>query len=1080
MDISGFPLALASHSGSRVRRSACLALTLLLVPALWLACIEAAQAQLSLSQVPPASISQEPAPNVILSLDDSGSMAWYASNEDRAPVGQRRIDLLVRSLRNQFGDGSANSGRIADGQIRLAWQAMNNSATSLKGGGVNSLKRFEGGHRAAFDNFVRGLIPAGGTPTHSLMKRVHDYMSTASGVNSPFADNPGVRLGTPLQCRRTFHILLTDGGWNSADTENLRAGNADGTLRAFPDGTSYDPQSDQSRAYSDPFADIDKVSLGTVSDFAFMHWATDYAPNLANGVRPLYRKSDDETIAQNGRSVTLQPYWNPRNNPMTWQGVTTFTIGFGSAATQFTAGAPAWDNATDDTFGGTGYRRLVTGLQGWPNPMTGRDSESDSRKRTFEMWHAALNGRGKFYPARDETALKNAFSDILNNIFADTTVKIGGLVASSSRLKTDTRVYSSLYDSSDWSGDLRGHSISPNTGSIAAAPLWSAGGLLNALSQADIDQRKVFTHNGSGGRAFKWDSLSVGQKIALQDGGDKTLGENRLKYLRGSRALETDAGGLRVRGSRLGSIVNSQPWFTPKRPSSGLGLLTGYKTFASAVAADRSDMLYVGANGGMLHGFDASSGKETVAYVPMGVYPHLAGYTKPAYTHRYLVDGSPFTADANFGNNTLPDWKTVLVGSLGNGGKGYFLLDVTRPNAFAASSVLADLTDGSDADIGHMALPPSRQDGDSSLSSQVVRTNDGKWSVLLGNGVNSANSKPFLLVHRLDSSVSTNAALTKVGPTDADTAYTGGGNGLSTPRTIDLDGDGTADLAYAGDMLGNLWRFDLSSAKPDEWKAARVYRALDAAGSPQSISAPPLVSGHPKGGLQVVFGTGRNLTTGDATSNAQQTLYGVWDSVPVKTKSAEQTTFFSGRNRLQKQQQLSGSKTLNSIEYFQTSDEEVKYELKNVLGSGASDTSELGWYLDLPDAGYRTLAAPRVFEGGLVLFNTALPARADIVAAGTESCEASSVQSTKGKLFVLSALAGRRPSLNVFVDLTGDVYSAVENSPLDLILGKGKEDIPIPPPPVCTDPNKCSPNNAPNIKMIKNWTVPPIFSYTER
>jgi type IV pilus assembly protein PilY1 len=1074
MNMSGFPLAFAPKSGARAPYTRRLASTLLLLPAVWLAGVELAQAQWVLSQSPPVGRGREPAPNVILSLDDSGSMLWYAASDDPAPVGSRRIDLLRNALRNQFGDGTANSGRIKDGDIRLAWQAMNNTATTLAGGGVNSLRRFEGSHRLAFNNFVETLIANGGTPTHKLMKNVHDYMSTASGVESPFADNPGVTSGNPLQCRRTYHILLTDGGWNSSNLNAPLAGNADGIARRLPDGTDYDPNSAQTRAYRDGFGS----NLGTVSDYAFLHWATDYAPSLANGVRSVIRKANNEVIVEDSKSLSLQPYWNPRNNPMTWQGVTTYTIGFGSSATQFKASAPTWDNTTDDSFGGTGYRRLMMDLQGWPDAMVGGSGAFDSNARTFEMWHAALNGRGKYYPARDVTALTNAFADILNNIYTDVTLKMGGVTASSASLRSDTRVYSTLYDTSNWSGDVRAHAISASSGQVSAEHAWSAATLLDARTEEQIGQRAVFTHNQTDGSKFEWNSLSDGQKADLRAGGTETLGQDRLNYLRGSRRLENATGGLRVRGSRLGSTVNSQPWFTPKRPSSGLRILAGYSKFVSDTVANRTDMLYVGASDGMLHGFDASTGRETLAYVPRGVYDHLAKYTNPLYTHRYLVDGNPFTADANFGSDTLPQWATVLVGSLGNGGKGYFLLDVTRPAAFSASNVLADLTDGSDADIGHMGFPLTRQDGDAALSNQVVRTNDGKWSVLLGNGVNSANSKPVLLVHRLDNTVSTGAALQKVGLAGDDAAYTGNGNGLSNPRAIDLDGNGTVDMAYAGDMQGNLLRFDLRSKTRSEWKASRVYRAVNTAGAGQPISAPPLALVHPKGGFQVVFGTGRNLTDTDASSDAKQTLYGIWDYAPFKTNNTESTVFFSGRGRLQQQQQVGDPKSQGGTTYFQTSDVVVGYEAGTGAGSGPSSSSKLGWYLDLPDAGYRTLVEPRVFKGGLVLFSTSLPLRLGSDD-GSESCNVSNLQGGQGKLFVLSALEGRRPPSNVFGGLTGGVYSGATTLAPNLVFDKGKDDILVPPPPVCTDPNNCTNNSNPALTLNKGWTVPPIFGYIE-
>jgi len=165
------------------------------------------------------------------------------------------------------------------------------------------------------------------------MQYVYDYMKSPLGADNPWADKPGASSPTYLSCRRTYHIFMTDGAWNTNDGEHTSPGNADGTSKTLGDGSPYDPTSDQTQAYAD---DYGSNSLSTLADFAFQSWAEDLQSGIENKVRPLIRKSGTETISSDStHSVDLQEFWNPKNNPATWQHVTTYTIGFGTAATDW-------------------------------------------------------------------------------------------------------------------------------------------------------------------------------------------------------------------------------------------------------------------------------------------------------------------------------------------------------------------------------------------------------------------------------------------------------------------------------------------------------------------------------------------------------------------------------------------------------------------------------------------------------------------------------------------------------------------------------------------------------------------------
>jgi len=1040
----------ARHIGTMSRPR--LATTLLLAPARLL-CGGMLRAQsplpappFTLTQSPPIASSQEPPPNVILTVDDSGSMGWdiygcktpdYRSavfgdmdDPDRAnnpglPAcpgaaqnpNPSRIANLKSALRSTFGNPSQGSkGIVPDDSIRLAWQAIDDTGSGARPSGLqnnqdvltpgqpNTLLPFTGTHRSNFEAFVGSLIPDSrvGTALHKMMASVNGYMGT-TGLNGPFASVPGTTQQPELSCRRTYHILMTDGAWNSETVTPATIGNQDGVFpQALPDGTAYINNA-QTRIY----ADVWGGAKGTVSDWAFANWARDFQPSIANTVRALKRVDSDETVG----GVSMGPYWNPKNNPMTWQGVNQYTIGFGMSASKW-AGAPLWNNITDDTYGGD-YAALVNGSTAWQDVM------ATSNARSSELWHMALNGRGKFYPARSAAALDAAFKDILLGIFVDSSRPVSGLAANTANLRTPSLAYVSGYETTQWSGTLKAYPLAVS-GTLADAPSWTAESYLDGLQPTALDARKIFTSTETSAVPFTWANLSTTQKGQLA-GGDAALGENRVKYLRGERALES-SGAMRSRSSRLGDIVNSQPWYTPGKPRSGLNMFAGYRGFANDNAA-RQPMLYVGANDGMLHGFDATNGQEKLAYVPRGVFANLKDLTLPGYTHRYYVDGDAFTGDAFFGGGDS-NWKTVLVGTLGNGGKGYFLLDVSKPAAFGANQVLDDRTDGTDSDIGHMVLSPVTDDVDPALSDQIVQTNDGNWSVIMGNGFNSANAKPVLLVQTLTSSGLTAGPIKVVAGAAADA---GAGNGLSSPRVLDLNADGKVDVAFAGDMKGNLWRFDLSAASPSSWSARKLYTAVDGTGNPQPISAAPMWRTHPKGGLMLLLGTGRNFASGDAADTSAQSLYGIWD---VSTRFARPGTLqtpvaFTGRSDLVKQEHTT-TVAANDTTYYKVTDNEVNYAVKTntdpsdtTLVADLSGDFSLGWYLDIPLAGHRVVEQLSSFDSKLVKVQTLLPSRGATTTAAN-ACEPSTVVPDESLLYVIDMLSGAPSKSNIF-NVAGDI-----------------------------------------------------------
>jgi len=354
--------------------------------------------------------------------------------------------------------------------------------------------------------------------------------------------------------------------------------------------------------------------------------------------------------------------------------------------------------------------------------------------------------------------------------------------------------------------------------------------------------------------------------------------KGRIDYIKGDRTREgTGSADFRPRESRQGDIVNSNIWYVGA-PASAFSF-AGYVGFAEAQKG-RQPMIYVGGNDGMLHGFSATDGSEKFAYVPNGVLPTLRYLTKADYDdhHRAYVDGPVMTGDVEIGG----DWRTVLVGALGAGGKGYYVLDVTNPTSFDAGKVLLDNTMPASAnhgDIGHIFGVPAMDGDNPRKTSQIARLNNGKWAVIMGNGYNSENKRPVLLIQYLDGTLKTLVAANTVAGED---------NGLGTPTLVDLNGDGLPDVVYAGDNVGNLWKFMIADANDSSWGVAfgsgGVGRPLFDAreNNPHAgahpITAAPAVRYSPEaGGMMVVFGTGRNITTTDADDLTVQSVYAVLD-----------------------------------------------------------------------------------------------------------------------------------------------------------------------------------------------------------
>jgi type IV pilus assembly protein PilY1 len=747
------------------------------------------------------------------------------------------------------------------------------------------------GNKGTLLNRLYSIHSSGSTPLRTALKNAGLYLECQS--NSYFSTCPILTQAEGGACQQNFVILMTDGFYN--DTTSPAVGNTDGPGNG---NTVWD-----GGAYGDDWSN-------TLADVAMHFYERDLSTTLAN-------------------NVPITPGIDDANH----QHMVTYSVAFGVNGTL------------------TAMPANPTTAFAWPDPTTSNTAKID------DLRHAAYNGRGEFLDVSNPNDLVNALNAAIKSI-AERTSSAASVALNSGSHNANSRVYQARFNSGDWSGQLLSFPVDVH-GNVSS-PEWDAGAILS--TQDYNTGRQIVTYNPTtlSGVAFRWSQLDTSQQAWLNTtptGGTDSQGAARLDYLRGSTANEGTGNGYRLRLKRLGDLINSDPFFVgaPSFPDS---IGTGYGGFRSSYSS-RTPMVYVGGNDGMLHAFDANTGSEKLAYVPNRLFNKLSKLTASSYSHLYYVDGSPTVGDAYgaFGARCSAGsscWRSILVGGFRKGGQGFFALDVTDPATFsesnAAKHVLWEFTDAQDADLGYSFSQPS-----------IVKMANGQWAAIFGNGYNnseadgaaSTTGHAVLYILFLDKGLD--------GVWSAGTDYiklstgvgsTGTPNGLATPAAIDIDGDFAAEYIYAGDLQGNVWRFDVSNPSPGSWGAPKlIFTAKNAANNAQPITSRPEVGAHPTStGVLVYVGTGKYLEAGDnTTSGAQtQTFYGIWDTLEANP------TLITRGNLLQ-QTVLSEA------------------DGKRITSDTAIDwNTHKGWYLDLPTSGERQVSDPKL-RNKRIIFTTLIP-----------------------------------------------------------------------------------------------------------
>ena len=592
---------------------------------------------------------------------------------------------------------------------------------------------------------------------------------------------------------------------------------------------------------------------------------------------------------------------------------------------------------------------------------------------------AALNqmaALGGGYPTaflgNSADSLQQAFQQVVGDIQAKTSAA-SSVALNTGSWTTGSAIYQAKFNSSDWSGTLLNYPVA-SSGAVGSTPTWDAGAQVKA--QNWNGGRAILTYkpsavDGHHGIPFRWPALpatpnatelDTSQTTALNQtpgGGSDSFGELRLRFLRGDASYEARscasppcaAPQFRNRAvSPLGDVINSSPYYVG---APNFGYYDDFEAvrYSSFVASyrNRTPVIYMGANDGMLHAINALTGAEMFAYVPSPVIADLPKLTDLAYTHRYFVDAPPTVGDV-FYNNA---WHTLLVAGMRAGAKGLFALDVTDPSQFSEANAASIVRwEFQDPDMGYVFGQPL-----------LVKTNNGRWSVVVSGGYNVGNANGHAFLFVIDAE--TGSLVAKI---DTGAGSAASPDGLSAPGVIDINGDGVADIAYAGDLDGNLWKFDLFSTLPGSWALSNGGVPLFSAGAGHAITGRPDITKFTTGGFLVAFGTGRYVASADNSDLTTQRIYAVRDTGNAGTVSLssllQQSITGTGTGVDGNTYRFSTHAVGMPSDYVSTGD--------NTIVMAAYQSDKRGWYLELPDSGERVVADAR-FRGGRAIFTSLVP-----------------------------------------------------------------------------------------------------------
>jgi type IV pilus assembly protein PilY1 len=867
--------------------------------------------------------------------------------------------------------GVSRAFQPIDNKFRVGFNLINEPGVTNNSGFLN-IDTFEKTHRNSWYKKLFAATLNGSTPLQGSLGKVGRYFANKADVGT--VKQPV----DPMQysCQQNFAILSTDGYWNGSSNDYSLSKGLVGDLDG---GTTPLPLYEGKTATKDSLADIAKYYYET--DLRTV--ALDNCTSGATG----------ETLCANPPAGKTEDIYNnvfvSATDNNTKQHMTLFTIGLGADGTLVYQG--------DYTTAKTGdFADLKAGAIEWSDPINNTDEE-----RIDDLWHAAVNGRGEYYSAKNPDDIVNGLTKALASIKA----KVGaGAAAATSTLNpvaSDNNAYVASYTTVSWRGNLETRKIDLATGATSATATFCVEDVVDASLAivctgtlkdkvfASSDKRKIYMKNstGDGLEDFLYAKMTSAQKanfdttatlslwgqwVSLTDGtatvsggidaNQRVLatGAELVNYLRGQTGYEDRSANTnklyRAREATLGDAVESQPIFIGKPTFSYTD--SGYDKFITDQTG-RAKTVFLGANDGMLHAFDATTLEERWAYVPSMVMPNMWKLADKDYAtlHNYYVNGPAVTGDVY--DPVTSKWRSILVGSLHGGGRGFYALDVTDPTK---PLFLWELTTAQQPDLGYSfaeakigKLPP------------VAPSTVGLWKVFLPSGYN--NTSPgdgrghiYVLdpiTGKVDSAGKIDVDSTAIGSTDKP-------SGLAKIEFYAdaSERDNTVKFIYGGDLDGNVWRVTPSdngvyASSGGATAGAIVYSKLkfavlkDDKGIVQPITTRPELA--KISDKRVIYmATGKYLETSDLLTTQIQSVYAIKDDDAT-------VTFINPRSATTGADQMVQQTWSNSSAN------------RTSTGNAVNFVSERGWWADLPDSGERANVDPRL-EFGTLLVPTTVPA----------------------------------------------------------------------------------------------------------
>lgn len=755
-------------------------------------------------------------------------------------------------------------------------------STAAAEGGITPPKVFTGDDR---DDWYTRLYAMNGSNATPLRQALH-AVGKMYANRAPYVTDAGEEV-VKYPCEQNFTFMTTDGYWNGgAAADVLNNDNVESTNRYC--------------SFASGCVDTAAQTGNSLADVA-LYWYNGgfntYTAN-ANSLRPTLEDWTKPGLVSGG------PGDNRRLH------MTTYTLGLG------VDGIMTYDPRYNrNPAAGTDFYNLTNrvttgcpwnggGAYVWPNPNTSDTSTTAYQSRVDDLWHAAVNGHGKYFSAADPAQVIDGLRDALSSIESTVGAAAAAATSTPNISQEDNDIFSDTFTTVKWYGELSDKKIDILTGVVNSTPVWVSSDQVGRKVGAATDTRVIKMLNPATGtlKNFLYDELTpleqswfnnkcsdLPQCPALSTANKAILdsGENIVNWLRGQQqhgndeimrsyamTTNTPAGATGPIPIVLGDIASSKPAFL--RDPRKTYTLAGYNAYKLANQS-RTATVFAAANDGMLHAFRASTGEEMWAYAPRITMKKLYKQVSTRYgtNHQYTTDGSPELADVQIGGA----WKTILVAGLNGGGRGYYALDVTDPvNPVPLWELCADATVCSginlDADLGM------------SFGNAQFGMVNGQWVVLLTSGYNNVPGSDgvaggtgggFLFV--VDPA--TGAVLQKIATGSGDTT-TPSGLAKITAITTDPQSDPVITQVYGGDNLGQMWRFDLTTTVGTKTKMGN-------AGANQPITTRPDVTtcrvSTTTAGVTtvsakkvIVFGTGRLLDIPDVSDVSLQSIYMLRDS----------------------------------------------------------------------------------------------------------------------------------------------------------------------------------------------------------